>query len=85
MQMVAYLLISSSSVGIEAIRQAETSSPLWKAAIILLSQFQAAFAFSSQQTLQAPHIRRPQFPSSQASRVDQHNEHNAQSQLANPN
>ncbi|KAK4797377.1 hypothetical protein SAY86_029703 [Trapa natans] len=42
-QMVAYLLISSSSLGIEAIRQAETASPLWKAAIISVSMSFAIF------------------------------------------
>lgn len=43
MQMVAYLLISSSSVGIEAIRRAERASPLWKAAIISVSMSFAIF------------------------------------------
>lgn len=43
MQMVAYLLISSSSVGIEAIQRAEKASPLWKAAIISVSMSFAIF------------------------------------------
>ncbi|PKI65319.1 hypothetical protein CRG98_014283 [Punica granatum] len=42
-KMVAYLLTSSSSVGILAIQQAERNSPLWKAAIISVSMSFAIF------------------------------------------